>query len=519
MIIDTLIDNKTLTVLKKYLLHLMSPIFTVCLCKTKRNLRFFLGTHCMFRLQKLLFVCIVLFTSTISAQYTGVINSNRPGFSESPYSVGSDVYQLETSMFYRKIERYPTFSRPQSNGIDFLFRTSFFKEKLELNLNFAFQKELVAFENIFNSSYSKSGLSKFTIAGKYLIHEQKYIDKSKEIRSWVERGKFDWNRLIPSVAGYVGINIDMVSDIHKQGGISPKLGILLQNDLSKDLNIITNIFYDRIGTELPEFSYIITATYSFNDRWSTFIENQTKSDKLQYQSNIGSGIAFLYNKNIQINSSLRLLADANSTGFYTSIGASYRFDRHADEVIELDENGIPIEDEDSSVTKKKDFFGRLFSKITNIFKKKSKRQDTGATKLKKKTIESIRKNTNKDEINANNDSLQVRKVKPIRTRPKRIRVKPSKVKPVKDKTKKGFFSMFKGKSDAEKEIAKKTKDLKTETKDDLKKRKMSDKEIAKELRKLEKEQKKLEKEQRKEAAKKKKEEDKKKKDEEDKNGN
>ena len=36
MIIDTLIHYKTLTVLKKYLLHLMSPIFTVCLCKTQK---------------------------------------------------------------------------------------------------------------------------------------------------------------------------------------------------------------------------------------------------------------------------------------------------------------------------------------------------------------------------------------------------------------------------------------------------------------------------------------------------
>jgi hypothetical protein len=36
MIIDTLIEYKNLTVLKKYLLHLMSPIFTVCLCKTQK---------------------------------------------------------------------------------------------------------------------------------------------------------------------------------------------------------------------------------------------------------------------------------------------------------------------------------------------------------------------------------------------------------------------------------------------------------------------------------------------------
>ncbi len=427
------------------------------------------------------------------AQYTGVINSNRPGFSESPYSVGTGVYQLETSLFFRKSQIYPTFSRPRSNGVDFLFRTSFFKERLEINANFAFQKEEVAFENIFTSSYFKTGISKFIVAGKYLIYEQEYKDKSKEIRSWKERHRFDWKRLIPSVAAYAGINTGIPDDIYKANSFSPKVGVLLQNDLTNHLNVVTNLYYDRIGTDLPEFSYIITATYSFNDRWSTFIENQTTSDKFEYTTSLGSGIAFLYNKNIQINSSLRLLADANATGFYASVGASYRFDRHVDEVTEVDENGNPIEEEEEEAEdggKKKGFFGRLFSKITGVFKKKGSK---APTKLKDRTIESIKKNTNKDEITINNDSLP-KVEKPIRTRPKRVRKKSTRVKPVKKKGG-GFFGLFKGKK-------KKEGDPEDE------------KSINRELKKLEKEQKKLEKQQKKEEARKKKEEAKKKKKEE-----
>ncbi len=481
----------------------MNPNFTVCLCKAKKTFWFFQPTQPMHQFQKLLISCIVLFTSALSAQYTGVINSNRPGFSESPYSVGTGVYQLETSIFYRNTGIHPTFSLPQSRGADFLFRTSFLKEKLEFNVNFAYQKDKVAFRNIFTSSYFTSGFSKFIVAGKYLIYEQKYKNKSEEVRSWVERHSFDWKRLIPSVAGYVGVNVGIVNDIHATGGFSPKVGVLLQNDLSKELNVVTNIFYDRIGTDLPEFSYIITATYSINDRWSTFFENQTFSNKFEYRTNLGSGLAFLYNKNIQINSSLRLLANPNSSGFYTSIGASYRFDRHKDEMIELDENGKPIEDEEDGSVKKKGFFGKLLSKATGIFKKKGKRIVDGNTTLKKKTIESIKKNTNKDEITINNDSLQVRTVKPIRTRPKRARVRPSKIKPVKKKRKGGLFGIFKGKSAADKEKARKEKDAKN-----------GKKSVDKQLRLLDKEQKKLEKEQKREEARRKREEAKKKKKEE-----
>lgn len=70
----------------------------------------------------------LFFTGSISvfSQYTDVINSNKPGFSESPYSVGAGIYQFESSVFTRNTRIAPTFSIPKSLGMDFLFRTSFF---------------------------------------------------------------------------------------------------------------------------------------------------------------------------------------------------------------------------------------------------------------------------------------------------------------------------------------------------------------------------------------------------------
>ena len=437
---------------------------------------------------------MILFTQVVLAQYTNVINSNRPGFSESPYSVGTGVYQLETSIFLRQTSIYPTFSRPESYGVDFLFRTSFFKEKLELNLNFAYQNEQVSFQNIFNSSYNKTGFSKLTVGAKYLVYEQKYTDKSKEIRSWVARNKFDLKRLIPSVAAYAGVNTGIPEDIYKTNSFSPKAGILLQNDLTNNFNIITNIYYDRIGTELPEFSYIITATFSYNNRWSIFIENQTMLDKIQAQSNIGSGIAFLYNRNIQINSSLRLLTDAKSSGFYSSIGASYRFDRHLDKVTELDENGKPVKNDKSFNVKEKKLFGRLFGKVRNVFKKKGEKQATGTSKLRKQTIKSINKNS----TNSNNDA----ELKPLRVKPKRTRVRPTKIKPVKDDTNKGFLGILKGKKDNKDDLKKDTDKGAKELEKEIKK---LEKDLRKEDAKTDKkERKKLKKERKKEAAKKKK---------------
>ena len=318
----------------------------------------------------------------VNAQYTNIINSNKPGFSESPYSVGTGIYQFESNLFYRDMSIEPTFSQPQSLGIDLLFRTSFFLEKLEFSTQLSYQRDKVAFNNVFTSSEFTSGLSNATIGAKYLVFQQEFTDKNKEIRSWKKRTAFDKKRLIPSVAVYAGFNTNFLGDLHKATNVSPKLGVLLQNDLSNDFNVITNFYYDKMGTDAAEFSYIITATYSFSDRWSTFFENQGVFKKERKDTNIGTGIAYLLTTNLQVNASARSMFEGNSKGYFTSLGVSYRINRHRDSYIELDDNGNPIEEspEDEFNKKKKNFFGRIFS----IFKNKDSSEKGTEVKTKKK---------------------------------------------------------------------------------------------------------------------------------------
>ena len=101
-----------------------------------------------------LLLCVLLLSITTTySQYTEVINSNKPGFSESPYSVGKGVYQFESNLFFRETAIEPTFSRPESFGFDMLFRTSFLSEKLELNAQIRYQNDKIAFKNIFVQRY------------------------------------------------------------------------------------------------------------------------------------------------------------------------------------------------------------------------------------------------------------------------------------------------------------------------------------------------------------------------------
>lgn len=327
------------------------------------------------------FICGSLLAN---AQYTGVINSNRPGFSESPYSVGKGVYQLETGFFYEKSKIVPTFTIPESMGYSLFFRTSFFLDKLEFNTNLILQKDKVAFKNIFTSHYFTTGVSRLTFGAKYLVYQPTYKDKSKEIRSWRRRHAFDWKRAIPSVAVYLGVNTNFLNSIYKLESISPKAGVLLQNNLYEDFNIVSNIFYDYIGSDYAELSYIVTATYNLNDYWSTFLEHQGIFNNYQTQYNFGTGIAYLVNRHFQVDASTRITFDDRTTGFYAGMGISFRLDRHADSYKTVDTYGNEIRVKNPSYSKRKKFFGR----VLDFFKFKKSRKK-GRKRLSRK-----RKNKN-----------------------------------------------------------------------------------------------------------------------------
>lgn len=378
---------KTFLKLKKYGLPLKNSFFILCLRSmiTVISNPFFLSMNLYKKI--VLFGLLIVSSQTIFGQYTDVINSNKPGFSESPYSVGTGVYQFESNIFLRNTSIEPTFSQPQSFGVDLLFRTSFLLEKLELNAQLTYQKDKVAFKNIFISQYFTSGFSRITVGAKYLVYQQEYEDKSKEVRSWKKRNAFDKKRLIPSVAVYLGMNTDFVNEIHQTGQITPKVGLLLQHNLTRDFNVITNVFYDNIGSDFEEFSYIITATQNFSDRWSAFFENQTVFQEFQNNTNLGLGFAYLYSRDLQLNTSARMLFEGSASGYYASLGVSYRINNHKDSFKELGDNGLELKDTPISRYNKKQnsFFNRLFS----IFKKKDKSRTrptrSRKTKSKKKS--------------------------------------------------------------------------------------------------------------------------------------
>lgn len=301
----------------------------------------------------------LIYSQFITSQYTDIINSKRPGFSESPYGVGTDVLQIESGLFYRSSDNEAFLANPSSIGGELFFRYGKFIKKLEVNALVAYQSD--EFINLEGTTYKTNGISKLTVGAKYLVYQQEYTDKSKEVRSWKRKMAFDKKRLIPSVGVYAGVNTNFIGKDYKENELSVKAAVLLQNDFTDRLVLLTNLIADKILSDSNEYSYIATMTYALNHKWSYFIENQGFFEEgFAPKYNFGTGLAYLYSKNLQLDASVRTNFFEDYSFVYSSIGVAWRMDRHSDEIIQSSSR-----DQISKKRKRRksgNFFSRLFKK-------------------------------------------------------------------------------------------------------------------------------------------------------------
>jgi len=278
---------------------------------------------------------------SISAQYTDVINSNRPGQSVSAYAVGKNVLQFEGGFLYER-QRDNGFSQ-ESNilGIEAAIRFGLFLENLELIWEGIYQNEDITVSRIdFDENFSD--FSRNRIGVKYLLFDPfKNPEYSKpNLYSWRANNKFQWKNLIPAVSLYAGANI-VIGDnpfLFTDPTISPRVMVATQSSLSPRIVLITNISYDRIGTNFPEWGYTVSLSRSFkNPKWSAFVENQgIRSDRFS-DIVLRGGVAHLFNDIFQVDLSLGGNFKNNPGRIFGSIGASYRIDWHKDELVPIDE--------------------------------------------------------------------------------------------------------------------------------------------------------------------------------------
>ncbi|QLC65419.1 transporter [Flavobacterium sp. LPB0248] len=290
----------------------------------------------MFQIKNLLAPVLFFIPQLFFAQYTDVINSNRPGETMSAYAVGKSVIQAEFGIYGIK-EKHDLLDYDASGfGTDLTLRYGAFLEQLEFIVDLQYQSE--NFDTPY-TSYKKNNFRQTVLGAKYLIYDPyKNYKREVNIYSYRANRNFQWRELIPAVSVFAGANFigaDNPYYFSPNGEISPKVSLITQNLLGGGSWVfVTNIFADYISTDYPTYGYILTLTHGFNDRWSGFVENQGYKSDFYSDSILRGGAAFLLSSNMQVDASISTNFKNTPSILYGGVGISWRYDGWYKEKVE-----------------------------------------------------------------------------------------------------------------------------------------------------------------------------------------
>ncbi len=325
------------------------------------------------------------------SQYTDVINSNRPGQSVSAYAIGTNVLQAEFGIAYEQQDHSKLATESNIFGADLSLRYGLLFETLELNYEGTFDNQNKTYTNtgveITNTDFSRN-----RIGLKYLVYDPfKNPENNKpNLYSWKANHRFRLKNLIPAISVYAGANFVLGDNPFYSGDptVSPRVMVATQSRLTPRFVLISNIAYDRLGTDFPEWNYSVSLSHAFRDpKWSVFVENQgIKSDRYS-DVLLRGGVAHLLGENMQVDMHLGASFKNTPSRIFAAMGFSYRIDMHKDKMTAIEdqkagENGGPIN--------------------KNAMKKKGKNKGSGAEDIdlgpsKKQLRKLKKKEKNKDD--------------------------------------------------------------------------------------------------------------------------
>ncbi|CCG53800.1 Protein of unknown function [Flavobacterium indicum GPTSA100-9 = DSM 17447] len=290
----------------------------------------------MMQLKRILLTATLFSAFVGKAQFTDEVNSNRPGKSMMAFAVGKKIIQAETGVNY--VSEKHNLLNYQAKGFngELALRYGVWKEELEVIGEIQYQKDNFTAYNI---ETNRSAIKNAVIGVKYLFYDPfKNYEEKPNLYSWKANHRFKWRQFIPALAGYAGASFNLDKNNYFSYGpelestVSPRAMIIAQNHFGTRWVLVTNLAYNKIGTDYASIDYVLTLTRGINQNWSAFIENQGYNGKYYSDGIFRLGAAYLFKKDMQIDASFGTNIKSTPGIFYGGIGLTWRFIKNYQEV-------------------------------------------------------------------------------------------------------------------------------------------------------------------------------------------
>lgn len=285
-----------------------------------------------------LLLLLLFCTAAGYAQFTDVINSNRPGESMAAFSVGKTVLQVELGMHTFSEKHNQTDYQAEGIGSDLQVRYGAFFEQLEFILDADYQNEVYK-NTAALTSQRNAGFKNVALGAKYLLYDpNKRHQEKPNLYSYHANHKMNWRAFIPAVGVYAGFNVDLADGKFDRplyplaNKWSPTIGILTQNQFGREVLVI-NVMADKLATKRESIDYVVTVTHGFNARWSGFIEHQGYISEWYSDAIFRGGAAWLPMENVQVDASIGTNIKDTPSWLVGGIGVSWRFDANYENVM------------------------------------------------------------------------------------------------------------------------------------------------------------------------------------------
>ena len=280
----------------------------------------------MMNIKTFLVTGFLIISTSQYAQYTDIINSNRPGKSMSAFSVGKTVIQAEVGLY--GIREKHDLSRYEANGFgtEIDVRYGAFFDQFEFTLNTQYQYDWYQAPLI---NDTRGGFKQITVGAKYLVYDPFIKQDKPNIYSWKANHKFNWKQFIPAVAVYAGLNFNLGDNpftFPTDRTISPKVMVITQHHFGSKWVWVNNIIADKYMTDYPTLGIVSTMTRGFNMRWSGFLEFQGYKSDWYADTVFRLGAAYLVRENIQLDASFTKNVKDTPSLLLANVGMAWRFD-------------------------------------------------------------------------------------------------------------------------------------------------------------------------------------------------